>query len=229
MYIFNEEGFQRVPAERVKLYSVKVSEGFIEKHGTKKVREVGRKTIISLRELSVPRCSFRRMHKECITVKLSVVQKIRSVALSRGLTISALVRESLHAHLLNGVEPVKEVGGIRTSISLQLSPFEEKLLNQWRKRRDCPKAEYFSTLAAVLEPMEEPDLVNLMPRKAVPLYPAPVLLEKFIYNANFFSFSGGEFIRQILAFLDRPFNAERPEDRYLDWLTNGYARCMRIS
>jgi hypothetical protein len=159
-------------------------------------------------------------------VDLSVNQKIHAVASSRGLTISALVRECLHNHLLSGVKPVKRKVERPSCVYAYMSPFEMKLLTQWCENADCFQTDYFSTLAAVLEPMEEPDLVSLYPRKEVPIYPTPVLYEKFAHNVRVYGYEGSVFIRQILAFLDRPFNPQSRHDRYLDWLINGYASTL---
>lgn len=227
MFIFNEEGFEEIPATLVKPYMIKVSKAFIDKHQTKKIRDVSRKAMLYLRDSDPATHSFYedKQDKGAI-VDLSVNQKIHAVASSRGLTISALVRECLHNHLLSGVKPVKRKIKRPSCVYAYMSPFEMKLLTQWCKNADCFQTDYFSTLAAVLEPIEEADLVSLYPRKEVPIYPTPVLYENFAHNVRVYGYEGGVFIRQILAFLDRPFNPHSRRDRYLDWLTNGYASSL---
>jgi hypothetical protein len=230
MLVFNEEGFEEIPATMVKPYMIKASTAFIEKHGTKKIRDVSRKAMLYLRDSDPATHSFYqdKQDKGAI-VDLSVNQKIHAVASSRGLTISALVRECLHNHLLSRVKPVKRKVERPSCVYAYMSPFEMKLLTQWCENADCFQTDYFSTLAAVLEPMEEPDLVSLYPRKEVPIYPTPVLYEKFAHNVRVYGYEGSVFIRQILAFLDRPFNPQSRHDRYLDWLTNGYASTLRAT
>ena len=229
MLIFNEEGWERMPAELVKNYSLKVSKTFVEKHGRAKIKEVGRKAIINLRDAQGCVKSFRDERKREIKADISVLQKLHAVADSRELSITSLVRLSLHSHLLNAVKPVKTKMITKSSITIHLSPFEEKLLTQWSQTTGGTRPNYLSTLAAVLEPQKEPDLVNLRPRLNVPIYPSATLLENFLHTVNVYGFNGGVFIRQILAFLDRPFNPKRVEDRYLDWLTQGYASTLKAS
>lgn len=230
MLIFNEEGFEEMPAPLVKPYMIKVSEAFIEKHGTKKIRDVSRKAVLHLRDSDPATHSFYQdKQAKGAIVDLSVNQKIHAVASSRGLTISALVRECLHNHFLSGVKPVKRKIIRPSCVYAYMSPFEMKLLTQWCEKADCFQTDYFSTLAAVLEPLEEADLVSLSPWKEVPIYPTPVVYEKFAHNVRVYGYEGSVFIRQILAFLDRPFNPQNRHDRYLNWLTNGYASTPKAS
>lgn len=229
MLIFNEEGFEEVPATFVKPYMIKVSKAFIKKHGTRQIREVSRKAIIHLRDSDSATHSFMDKQQCSTTVDFSISQKIRFIASSRGMSISALVRESIHNHLLSEVKPRKKKANFPSGIGFYISPFEKKLLEHWCRKWDCTHSDYFSTLAAVLEPMEEVDLVNLRPVKQVPLYPTEIVREKFDHNVRVYGYEGSIFIRQILAFLDRPFNPKRVSDRYLDWLTNGYASSLRAS
>ena len=228
MQIFNEEGFQEMPATLVKPYTVKIAWQFLDKHGTRKTREVARKAMLYLREADpAVRSFYTDKQTSGAAVDLAVNQKLHAVASSRGMSLSALVRECLHDHLLNGVKPVKSEIKTTSAAYLYMSPFEKKLLKQWCEKRDCPLADYFSTLAAVLEPTEEVALVNLHPVKEVPTYPEPVIREKFAHNVRVYGYEGSTFIKQILAFLDRPFNPKSVSDRYLDWLTNGYASSLR--
>lgn len=227
MLIFNEESFEEIPATLVKPYQIKVSKPFIEKHGIGKTREVARKAMLYLRDSDLAVHSFMEGHTYSSPVDGAAAEKLRSIASMRGMSISALVREALHDHFLNKVEPVRQKREVKSGVSLYMSPFERKLLKHWCEKWDCTMPAYFSTLAAVLEPMEEPDLVALRPVQHVPLYPTEVLREKFDHNVRVYGYEGGVFIRQILAFLDRPFNPKRVEDRYLDWLTHGYASALR--
>ena len=230
MLIFNEEGWERMPADCVKDYKVRVSRAFVEKHGTAKIQEVGRKAIINCRNDAVTAKSFLdAWHRLGTSCDISVGQKLCAVAASRGITMHALIRTSLHCHLLNGVKPVKTKREIKRSVCMYLSPFEKKLLDKWVDKNKCPYSDYLSTFAAVLEPQKEPDLVNLRPRKQAILYPTPTLLENFLHTVNVYGFDGSMFLRQIWAFLDRPFNPKRVEDRYLDWLTQGYASTLKAS
>lgn len=210
MWCFNEEGFEEFPATLVKPYTVKIGCKFLDKHGTDKAREVARKAMLYLRQADPAVHSFYSDKRtKGAVVDISVNKKLHSVASARGMNLSSLVRECLHDHLLNRVEPIKSEGKTISSAYLQ--------------------SDYFSTLAAVLEPMEEQDLVNLGPWKEVPTYPVPVIREKFAHNVRVYGYEGGIFIRQILAFLDRPFNPKRVSDRYLNWLTNGYASTLHAS
>ena len=230
MQVFNEEGFEEMPATLVKPYTVKIGWKFLDKHGTDKAREVARKAMLYLREADPAVHSFYSDKRtKGAVVDISVNKKLHFVASMRGMNLSSLVRECLHDHFLNRVKPVETEVKTASSAYLYMSPFEMKLLNQWCEKRDCTQLDYFSTLAAVLEPMEGQDLVNLGPRKEVPTYPEPAIREKFAHNVRVYGYEGGIFIRQILAFLDRPFNPKSVSDRYLDWLTNGYASSLCAS
>ena len=229
MYIFDEEGFQEMPATLVSPYIWRISEAFIKKHGTQKIREVSRKAMLYLRGADPAVHSFTDKCARGAVVDFSVRQKLRSVASSRGMRLASLIRECLHDHCLNGVKPVYTEVKTKSAVALYMSPFEIKLLKQWCGKWDCTQSDYFSTLAAVLEPMEEPDLVNLRPRREVMTYPEPVFYEKFAHAVRCYGYDGNTFLSQILAFLDRPFNPKRISDRYLDWLTNGYASTLRAS
>ena len=218
--IFTKDGF------REEVYGcgfqVKASRAFVEKHGKKQIEDICREIMIRFREEpeTVPAFSCRRQHN--LSVKAPVWDRLKFLAKQRGLSINSFVRESLHCKLLKRAEPVAVRASKSVSCLLSLSPYEEKLLDQWKEMNGSTFTAYLSTLASLTRPLPHADLVTLSPVQALTLYPAPELQEAFSHSARVYGYLAAPLIRQVLAFLDRPFDPQRLQDRYLDWLTGGY-------
>ena len=218
--IFTKDGF------REEVYGcglqVKVSRAFVEKHGKKPIEDICREIMIRFREEpeTVPAFSCRRQQN--LSVKAPVRDRLKFLSKQRGLSVSGFVRESLHCKLLKRAEPVEVRASKSVSCLLSLSPYEEKLLDQWKEMNGSTFTAYLSTLASLTEPLPHADLVALFPAQALTLYPAPELYEAFSHSARVYGYLAAPLIRQILAFLDRPFDPQRLQDRYLNWLVNGY-------
>ena len=97
---------------------------------------------------------------------------------------------------------------------------------KWCENAQCGFNTFLSTLASVTQPLLETDLSAEYPRKSLCLYPDPLLEEKFLHSVQVYGYLGSALFRQILAFCDRPFDPNRVQDRYLDWLTGGYAHAL---
>ena len=218
-YGFREEGYGCG-------FQVKLSRAFVEKHGKKQIEDICREIMIRFKEEreTVPAFSCRRQHN--LSVKAPVWDRLKFLSKQRGLSINSFVRESLHCKLLKRAEPVEVRASKSVSCLLSLSPYEEKLLDQWKEMNGSTFSAYLSTLASLTQPLPHADLVTLSPVQALTLYPAPELYEAFSHSARVYGYLAAPLIRQILAFLDRPFDPQRLPDRYLDWLTGGYAHAL---
>lgn len=203
-------------------FQMKASRAFVEKHGKKQIEDICREIMIRFREEpeTVPAFSCRRQHN--LSVKAPVWDRLKFLSKQRGLSVNGFVRESLHCKFLKRAEPVEVRASKSVSCLLSLSPYEEKLLDQWKEMNGSTFTAYLSTLASLTQPLPHADLVALSPVQALTLYPAPELYEAFSHSARVYGYLAAPLIRQILAFLDRPFDPQRLQDRYLDWLTGGY-------
>jgi predicted HicB family RNase H-like nuclease len=222
--VFTEEGFR----EEVYFepFQPKASEAFIKKHGKEKTEEVCRQIMLRFKKADEITPAFNIEGRHGLTVDVEVRDKLKFVAEQRGLSINSLVREALHCHLLKNAEPVRHMSFKPKTALLYLSPFEERLLNRWKKENHCDFKIFLSTLASITQPLPEVDLVALRPRKALCLYPDPEFLETFLHSTRVYGYPAHSLFRQILAFMDRPFDPNRVQDRYLDWLTGGYAHAL---
>ena len=222
--IFTKDGF------REEVYGcgfqVKASRAFVDKHGKKQIEDICRQIMIRFKEEpeTVPAFSCRHQHN--LSVKAPVWDRLKFLSKQRGLSVNSFVRESLHCKLLKRAEPVAVRDSKSVSCLLSFSPYEEKLLDQWKEMKGSTFSAYLSTLASLTQPLPHADLVTLSPAQSLTLYPAPELYEAFAHSARVYGYLAGPLIRQVLAFLDRPFDPQRLPDRYLDWLTGGYARAL---
>ena len=222
--VFNKYGVREETYARG--FQPAVSIALIEKYGKEKIGRLCRQCMTSFREVDETVPSFISAKLHFVTVDASVRDRLKALANQRGLTIASLIREALHCHLLKNAEPVRVMPSKHTSLYLQLSPFEEKLLNQWREKTGASWGAYASTLATVSPLLPHPDLPARLPRGTLWLYPDPEFEQKFSHSAQVYGYTAPSLLRQILAFLDRPFSKERTQDRYLDWLTGGYAHAL---
>lgn len=218
--IFSKSGFREESYSGG--FQVHMSRAFIEKHGKKQVEDVCREIMLHFREVPETVPAFNSHHQYYVSVDKAVNDRLKFLASQRGISINVLVRESLHCHLLKRVEPVSVTASKPFSTLLCLSPFEEELLKKWKEINSAGSSAYLSTLASVTEPLQKTDLAALTPRQALTLYPDPEFLEDFHHSVRVYGYLAGPLFRQILAFLDRPFDPKRLQDRYLDWLTGGY-------
>lgn len=207
-------------------FQVKASRPFVDKHGKKQIEDICREIMIRFREEpeTVPAFSGRRQHT--LSVKAPVWDRLKFLSKQRGLSVNGLVRESLHCKLLKRAEPVEVRDSKSVSCLLSLSPYEEKLLDQWKEMNGSTFTAYLSTLASLTQPLPHADLVTLSPAQTLTLYPAPELQEAFAHSARVYGYLAAPLIRQILAFMDRPFDPKRVQDRYLAWLTGGFAHAL---
>ena len=218
--IFTENGFrEEVYGDG---FQVKASRAFVDKHGKKQIKDICRQIMIRFREEpeTVPAFSCRRQLN--LSVKAPVRDRLKFLSKQRGLSVNGFIRESLHCKLLKRAEPVEVRASKSVSCLLSLSPYEEKLLDQWRAMNGSTFSANLSTLASLTEPLPQADLVTLSPVQTLTLHPAPELQEAFSHSARVYGYLAAPLIRQVLAFLDRPFDPQRVQDRYLDWLVNGY-------
>lgn len=224
--VFNKNGLWEEPYAPG--FQVQISKAFIKRHGKGKTEEILRHVMLRFREVDEAVPSFTSEKQHTVTVDASVRDRLKFLAQQRGLCVNALIRESLHCHLLKKAEPVGRMNTKPVAVQLCLSPFEEKLLNQWREINCSGCAGYLSTLASVTRPLPHADLSALSPVQPLTLYPAPEFLDQFLHSARVYGYLGAPVFRSILAFLDRPFDKGRTQDRYLDWLTDGYASTLRL-
>ena len=222
--VFSKESF------RYEIYSTpfqpNVSKAFIEKHGKDETEAICRTVMRRFKEADETTPAFPSDNQHGMVVDASVLDKLKFLAQQRGLSVSSLAREALHSHLLKNTEPVRVMALNPRSVQLHLSPFEEKLLRKWCDDNVCGFNTFLSTLASVTQPLLETDLSALQPRKSLCLYPDPELEEEFLHSVQVYGYLGSALFRQILAFCDRPFDPNRVQDRYLDWLTGGYAHAL---
>lgn len=203
-----------------------VSKAFIEKHGKEKTERICRDIMRCFLEADETIPSFTSSKRHCLSVDASVRDRLKFLAEQRGLSVNCLIREALHSKLLKNVEPVRHMAFKPVSALLYLSPYEKKLLDKWCEANVCGFNTFLSTLASVTQPLLETDLAALQPRKSLCLYPDPLFEEKFLHSVQVYGYLGSPLFRQILAFCDRPFDPNRVQDRYLDWLTGGYAHAL---
>ena len=222
--IFTKNGFREESYAHG--FQVQVSRAFIEKHGKEKTEAICRQIILHFKEEPERVPSFESQKQHTLSIDSQTREVLKALGEQRGLSVLSLVRESLHCHLLKKVEPVRVTPTKVVSFQLRLSPFEEKLLNQWKEMNDCSTAAYFPALACVTRPLPHADLAALSPRQALYLYPDYALLGQFLHSVRVYGYLAAPLCRQILAFLDRPFDKGRVQDRYLDWLTGGYASTL---
>lgn len=222
--VFNEIGFHE--ADWARLYPPNISKAFIEKHGKDETERICTEVMRRFKECDETVPSFDTCKQHCMTVDASVRDRLKFLAGQRGFSIACLTREALHCKLLKNVQPVRQMTLKPASVLICLSPFEERLLNKWCIDNECGYNTYYSTLASVTQPFLETDLSATQPRKSLCLYPDPEFKERFLHSVQVYGYLGSSLLRQILAFLDRPFDKSRVQDRYLDWLTNGYAHAL---
>lgn len=222
--VFDESGFYE--KDWASPYQPRISKAFIEKRGKDETERICIEVMRRFKEAdeTVPAFTSRKQH--VMTVDASVRDRLKFLAESRGFSIACLVREALHSKLLKNAQPVRTMVLQPVSVQLCLSPFEESLLNKWRKDNDCDLNKYLVTLAKVTQPLLETDLSATFPRKRICLYPDPLFEEKFLHSVQVYGYFGSSLLRQILAFLDRPYDPHRVQDRYLDWLTGGFAHAL---
>lgn len=224
MQIFSKSGFYY---ERYAHgFAVPVSRAFIEKHGKEKTEEILRQVMLRFREVDETVPAFESQKQHTVDIDNRVKDGLKALAEQRGLSMASLIRESLHCHLLTKVEPVRLSSTKFASFQLHCSPFEMKLLNQWKERNYSSTSDYISTLACATPPLPHADLAVLSPGAAVTIYPDPEFLKQFLHSVRVYGYLAGPLCRQILAFLDRPFDKGRVQDRYLDWLVGGYASTL---
>lgn len=219
--VFNKEGFRY--ENYACPYRPTVSKAFIEKHGKDETARICIEVMRRFKEAdeTIPAFTSNRQHS--ITVDAEVRDRLKFLSKQRGFSINSLVREALHSKLLKNAEPARHQTFKPCSVVLCLSPYEEKLMYRWCKNAWCGFNAFLSTLASVTQPLLETDLSAQHPRKSLCLYPDPLLEEKFLHSVQVYGYLGSAFSRQILAFCDRPFDPNRVQDRYLDWLVGGYA------
>lgn len=207
-------------------FQVKASRAFVEKHGKKQIEDICREIMIRFKEEpeTVPAFSCRRQHN--LSVKAPVWDRLKFLSKQRGFSVNSFVRESLHCKLLKRAEPVEVRASKSVSCLLSLSPYEEKLLDQWKEMNGSTFSAYLSTLASLTRPLPDTDLVALRPMRALTLYPDPEFQEAFSHSARVYGYLASSLFRQVLAFMDRPFDPKRVQDRYLDWLTGGFAHAL---
>ena len=222
--VFNESGFYEKDWARP--YQPKISTAFIEKHGKDETERICTEIMRRFKEADETVSSFDTCKQHCVTVDASVRDRLKFLAGQRGFSIACLTREALHCHLLKNAQPVRRMTLKPASALICLSPFEERLLNKWCIDNECGYNAYFSTLASVTQRLLETDLSAMQPRKSICLYPDPEFREKFLHSVQVYGYFGSSLLRSILAFLDRPFDKSRVQDRYLDWLTGGYAHAL---
>lgn len=218
--IFTKNGFREEPYGCG--FQVKASRAFVDKHGKNQIEDICRQIMIRFREVPETVPAFSCRHQHTLSVKAPVWDRLKFLAKQRGFSVNGFVRESLHCKLLKRAEPVEVRASKSVSCLLSFSPYEEKLLDQWKEMNGSTFTAYLSTLASLTEPLPHADLVTLSPVQALTLYPAHELQEAFSHSARVYGYLAGPLIRQILAFLDRPFDPKRVQDRYLNWLVNGY-------
>jgi hypothetical protein len=222
--VFTEEGFRYEKFSTP--YQPNVSKAFIEKHGKDKTEAICRTVMRRFKEADETTPAFPSDHQHGMVVDASVLEKLKFLSKQRGLSVSCLAREALHSHLLKNVEPVRVMTLNPRSVQLHLSPFEEKLLRKWCEANECGFNTFLSTLASATQPLLETDLSAQYPRKSLCLYPDPEFEQRFLHSVQVYGYLGSALFRQILAFCDRPFDPNRVQDRYLDWLTGGYAHAL---
>ena len=218
--VFNKEGFRY---ENYRPYQPTVSKAFIEKHGKDETEAVCIEVMRRFKEADETVPAFSTSPQRTITVDASVRDVLKELAKQRGCSINCLVREALHCKLLKNADPVRHQTFKPCSVVLCLSPYEEKLMCKWCENARCGFNTFLSTLASVTQPLLETDLSATCPRKKLCLYPDPLLKEEFLHSVQVYGYLGSSLFRQILAFCDRPFDPNRVQDRYLDWLVGGYA------
>ena len=205
-----------------------VSKAFIEKHGKDETEAVCIEVMRRFREADETTPAFTSNSQHGITVDAEVRDVLKELAKQRGFSINCLVREALHSKLLKNADPVRHQTFKPRSVLLCLSPYEERLMYRWCENARCGFNTFLSTLASVTQPLLETDLSAQYPRKSLCLYPDPLLEEKFLHSVQVYGYLGSALLRQILAFCDRPFDPQRVQDRYLDWLTGGYAHALSL-
>jgi hypothetical protein len=222
--VFTEEGFRYEKFSTP--FQPNVSKAFIEKHGKDRTEEICRTVMRRFKEAdeTIPAFTSNRQHG--ITVDAEVRDRLKFLAKQRGFSINCMVREALHCKLLKNADPVRHMTFQPRSVLLCLSPYEERLMYKWCEANECGFNTFLSTLASSTQPLLETDLSAEQPRKSLCLYPDPELEERFLHSVQVYGYLGSALFRQILAFCDRPFDPNRVQDRYLDWLTGGYAHAL---
>ena len=222
--VFNKEGFRYENYSRP--YRPTVSKAFIEKHGKDETERICIEVMRRFKEADETVPAFATEKQHSITVGAEVRDVLKDLAKQRGFSVNCLVREALLSKLLKNADPVRHQTFMPCSVVLCLSPYEEKLMDGWCKENRCGFNAFLSTLACVTQPLLETDLSAQYPRKSLCLYPDPLLEEKFLHSVQVYGYLGSALFRQILAFCDRPFDPNRVQDRYLDWLVGGYALAL---
>lgn len=219
--VFNEEGFRYENYSRP--FQLNVSKAFIEKYGKDRTEAICRTVMRRFKEADETIPAFTSNRRHGITVDAEVRDRLKFLAKQRGFSINCLVREALHCKLLKNADPVRHQTFHPRSVLLCLSPYEERLMYKWCENSQCGFNTFLSTLASVTQPLLETDLSAEYPRKSLCLYPDPEFEERFLHSVQVYGYLGSSLFRQILAFCDRPFDPNRVQDRYLDWLVGGYA------
>lgn len=222
--VFGKESFRYEANSRP--FQPNVSKAFIEKHGKDESERICIEIMRRFKEADETTPAFTSNRQHGITVDASVRDVLKELAKQRGFSINCLVREALHSKLLKNAHPVRHQTFKPRSVLLCLSPYEERLMYKWCEESQCGFNVFLSTLASVTQPLLETDLSAEQPRKSLCLFPDPLLEEKFLHSVQVYGYLGSALFRQILAFVDRPFDPNRVQDRYLDWLVGGYAHAL---